>query len=67
MRNFLFKEFCAPNLGADIMEVVSFDSEERESLVPDIQKYIIPRLKIFCGQTTIYYYNVFMVNTPYSQ
>lgn len=55
MRNFLFKEFCAPNLGADIMEVVSFDSEERESLVPDIQKYIIPRLKIFCGQTTIYY------------
>ena len=44
MRNFLFKEFCAPNLGADIMEVVSFDSEERESLVPDIQKYIIPKI-----------------------
>lgn len=55
MKNFLFKEFCASNLGANIMRVLDFDSEERESLVQDIQKYMIPRLKIFCNQTTIYY------------
>lgn len=53
--DFLFKKLCAANLSEDIKKVVEFDIEEKEYLAEEIQKYIIPRLSVFCNRNTIYY------------
>ena len=53
--DFLFREFCAANLSEDIKKIVEFSDEEKENLKDDIEEYIIPRLKVFCNQSTIYY------------
>ena len=55
MVNVLFVEFNASNLGESIKKVVDFNTEDKRNLANSIQKYLHPRLNIFCNQNTIYY------------